>query len=126
MGPDRSDRERFHLGGGNAANGASFFFTTLGQNAGYVVPVSDARLVRCTRRHQVSAVVKYSPAQQRVCIDPFFVSTVLSTSEGGLDLIEERSIQDRFVFAWIVIVLMDDLADIDAVLEQMGERAFCK
>ena len=40
-----------------------------------------------------------------------------------LNGLKQRAIEDRFVFAWVNLATIGDLADVEPVLEQMGERA---
>ena len=43
--------------------------------------------------------------------------------EGGLHLVPQRLVDDRIVLAGIGVILVDDLAAIDAVLQHQIERA---
>src|SRR5438132_724301 len=86
-----------------------------------IVAISNLALFSSRRRHPVSAVIKNVPGQERTRIDPKVVSCP-GLRQLFLDRIEESLIEDWLMFTRVMLFLMNDLADIDPVLEQVGER----
>lgn len=75
-------------------------------------------------RHPVPAVVEYAAGEERVVVDAGVVAGLSSAGKRVLNRIEQVTLQNGLVLARKMQSLMDDLTDVDAVLQEVGEGAF--
>src|SRR5262245_46202871 len=118
--------ERLSLGGGYAADQSGRRGLSLQHRLGDVIAVADAALVGVSWAHAVAAIVKQAPAQQRGRAPQPAAPRARPGRKLGLHRREQRTIHNRRLFAAMDLATVDHLADIEAVLEQMGERPHAK
>src|ERR1700730_19442047 len=92
------------------------------QRAADVVAITVAPAHRIGRGHDVSAVIEDQAAEESTALDPRPPSCRAIVRKPGLDSAPQLLVHDCFVLARIRGALMNDLAPIDAVLEEMVER----
>ena len=89
-----------------------------------VVAVQPAVLARVRRRHRVAAGREDQAPQQRRRLRARAVgASDRVLGEDGVDLVPGRSIDDRLVLAGIGRALVHRLAEVDAVVEDLVDRA---
>src|SRR5262249_60499124 len=76
--------------------------------------------------HAVATIVKKAPAQERGRAPQLAAPRARLGRKLGLHRREQRTIHNRRLFAAVDLAPVDHLADIEAVLEQMGERPHAK
>ena len=93
------------------------------QRAGDIVAVARALLDCMARRHPVPVAIKQH-AGEEARLPSFSAIVVLGSVAGklGLNLIPERLIDDRLMFARIGLSVVNDLAPVNAVLQHQIER----
>ena len=75
-------------------------------------------------RHSVAAIIEDAADQQGLGFGArCFVMTVRCSFELGLDGLEQIAIDDGRLLARQNLALEDDLADVEPVAQEMGERA---
>src|SRR5262249_48343312 len=114
--------ERLSLGGGYAADQSGRRGLSLQHRLGDVIAVAGAALVGGRWAHAVAAIVKQAPAQRRGGAPQRAAPRARRGRKLGLHRREQRTIHNRRLFAAMDLAPVDHLADIEAVLEQMGER----
>src|SRR5262249_51104632 len=82
--------------------------------------------VHSTRSHAIAAIVEDSARQERGIIEAMLGTSLGARSQLALDRLEQFPIDDRLVLAGIVLSLVDDVADIDPVLQKIGQRSLGK
>ena len=92
------------------------------QRAGDIVAVVRAILDCMARRHPIAVAIKQHASEEARL--PSFSALALGGVAGKLRLhgIPERLIDNRLVFAKMALLVVDDLAAIDAVLQHQIER----
>ena len=91
---------------------------------GDIVAVEAAVLARVRRRHRVPARREDQAAQQRRRLRARAVgASDRVLGEDGVDLVPGRSIDDRLVLAGIARPLVHRLAEVDAVVQDLVDRA---
>src|SRR6516164_4946887 len=118
--------ERLSLGGGYAADQSGRRRLILQHSLGDVIAVAGAALVGVSWAHAVAAIVEQAPAQQRGRAPQPAAPRARPGRKLGLHRREQRTIHNRRLFAAMDLAPVDHLADIEAVLEQMGERPHAK
>src|SRR5262252_3147723 len=122
MAAQRRHDERLDLGGGNAADRSGRLRLLLQHSLGDVIAVAGAALVGVGWAHAVAASVKKAPAQERGRAPQPAAPRARLGRKLGLHRLEQGTIHNRRLFAAMDLATVDHLADIEAVLEQMGER----
>src|SRR5207248_68416 len=95
--------------------------------AGDIVAVARVLLDGMARRHLVPVTIKQHASEEARL--PSFPAIVVLGSVAGkprLDRIPERLIDDRLMFAKIRLLVVNDLAPVNAVLQDQVERAASK
>src|ERR1700758_4227315 len=106
------------LPGWNAQGGGAFALILGDQRAGDIVAVARALFDRIARRHPVALGIKQHAGEQaRLVSAGASVARAAIAGELCLNRIPERLIDDRRVFAGMGLALVNDLAAIDAVLQ---------
>src|SRR4051812_15610069 len=75
------------------------------------------------RAHAVAAVVEDASGQQRFRLHPGRLVAVVLLVQLSLDGIEQRTIDNRLLFAFQNLALEDHLANVESVAEQVNERS---
>src|SRR5262245_2192140 len=118
--------ERLDLGGGNAADQSRRRRLILQHSLGDVIAVAGAALVGVGWAHAVAAIIKQAPAQERGRAPQPAAPRARLGRKLGLHRHEQDTIHNRRLFAAMDLAPVDHLADIEAALEQMGERPHAK
>src|SRR5215475_7224909 len=126
MAAQRRHDERLDLGGGNAADQSGRRGLSLQHGLGDVIAVAGAALVGVGWAHAVAAIIKQAPAQERGRAPQPAAPRARLGRKLGLHRREQGTIHNRRLFAAMDLATVDHLADIEAVLEQMGERPHAK
>src|SRR3984893_3641070 len=94
------------------------------QRAGDIVAIARAHLYRMARRHPVAVAIKQH-AGEEAGLARSSAASVPGSIAGELLLngIPQRLIDDRRVFAGMELALVNDLAEIGALLQHQPERA---
>src|SRR6516164_1819319 len=93
---------------------------------GDVIAVAGATLVGVGWAHAVAAMVKQTPAQERGRAPQPAAPLHRLGRELSFYRLEQRGIENGLVLTVVNLAPVDHLADIEAVLEQMGERPHAK
>jgi hypothetical protein len=93
---------------------------------GDVIAVAGAALVGVGWAHAVAAIVKKAPAQDGGRAPQPAAPRARLGRKLGLHRLEQGTIYNRRLFAAVDLATVDHLADIEAVLEKMGERPHAK
>src|SRR6266446_7464078 len=126
MAAQRRHDQRLDLGGGNAADQSGRRGLILQQSLGDVIAVAGAALVGVGWAHAVATSVKKAPAQDGGRAPQPAAPRARLGRKLGLHRREQGTIHNRRLFAAMDLAPVDNLADIEAVLEQMGERPHAK
>src|SRR5215470_1064446 len=126
MAAQRRHDKRLSLGGGYAADQSGRRGLSLQHGLGDVIAVAGAALVGVRWAHAVAAIVKQAPTQHRGRAPQPAAAGARLGRKLGLHRLEQGTIHNRRLFAAIDLAPVDPLADIEAVLEQMGERPHAK
>src|SRR6516162_7398988 len=126
MAAQRRHDKRLSLGGGYAAEQSGRLGLILQHGLGDVIAVTGAALVGVGWAHAVATIVKQVPAQERGRAPQPAAPRARLGRKLGLHRREQRTIHNRRLFAAMDLAPVDHLADIEAVLEQMGERPHAK
>src|SRR2546427_6076769 len=118
----RRNDKRLNLGGGYAADQSGRRGLSLQHGRGDVIAVAGAALVGVSWAHAVAAMVKQAPAQERGRAPQPAAPRARLGRKLGLHRREQRGIENGLVLTVVNLATVDQLADIEAVLEQMGER----
>src|SRR6266581_5765217 len=92
------------------------------QCAADVVAIAVAAAHRIGRGHDVASVIINQAGKEGAGLDPRLPSRRAIVRKPGLDRAPELLVHNCLVLAGIRHALVDDLAPIDAVLEEMVER----
>jgi hypothetical protein len=111
------------LGRRHAGDGAGFLLPTLQQRLRDVIAIPNALLVGMAWTHRIAAIVHQEACQSRWRWRTAQLSLDGAIGELGLYRLEQVPIDDRCMLAFVGLAAIDDLADIEAVLEEVGERA---
>src|SRR5215813_15071596 len=122
----RRNNERLNLGSGNTADQSGRLGLILQHGLGDVIAVAGAALVGVGWAHAVAANVKKAPAQDGGRAPQPAAPRARLGRKLGLHRLEQGTIHNRRLFAAMDLATVDHLADIEAVLEQMGERPHAK
>src|SRR6516164_3476553 len=123
MAAQRRHDKRLSLGGGYAADQSGRRGLSLQHGLGDVIAVAGAALVGVRWAHAVAASVKQAPAQERGRAPQPAAPCPRLGRKLGLHRREQRTIHNRRLFAAMDLAPVDHLADIEAVLQEMRERA---
>src|SRR5437660_6798451 len=119
---ERRNGKRLNLGGGYAADQSGRRGLSLQHGLGDVIAVAGAALVGVGRAHAVAAMVKQAPAQD----GGYTPQPAAPLQRLGRELssyrLEQRGIENGLVLTVVNLATVDQLADIEAVLEQIRER----
>src|SRR5215211_6243134 len=107
---------------GYAADGANLSRLTLHESRRDIVPILDAFLFGVGWGHAIAAIVEAAAGQKRRGVHPggFVISCLLT--EPSLNRLEQIAINNRGLLAWKRLTLEDDLADVEAVPQQVSQR----
>src|SRR6202045_3756529 len=120
MPADAVAHESLDLGGRYASDAARFGSLILQKRMRNIVPVTHAAFVRMRRAHPVAAVVEEA-AGERSGRAP--EPERPGDRAPGLHGFEQIAGEDRLMLAAMHLASIDDLADVEPVLEQMGKRS---
>ena len=121
---ERFEDDVLDLGCGNAGHRSDVSRPGLSMQARqrHIIAIADAGLGRMGRHHAVTGVIEQQSGQQ-------VVAGVPDPGPGGplirellLDRIEQGALQDRRLLAGQDVALVSDLADIEAVAQQIEQR----
>jgi hypothetical protein len=88
-----------------------------------IIPVTHAAFVRMRRAHAVAAVIKKAASQNGGRTpEPNLPGNGIGGAL-GLHGFEQLTGEDRLMLAAMHLASIDDLADVEPVLEQMGKRS---
>jgi hypothetical protein len=108
---------------GNPCQAASVGFPTLHDRVRNIIPVPHTLFVRVAWTHPIAAIVEDAAHQnRRRALEPILPRDRIG-GELGLYGFEERAIQDRFMLSPVYFATVNDLADQETVLEQLGQRS---
>ena len=122
MAPNRSRDHAFDLGRRETTDTSGPFGLTLEQGGGQIVAVLDASFADVARRHAVAAVVKDPPGQQGLGLHSRGLMIVHLFGELGLHGLEQAPVDNGRLLPCQNLALEFDLADVEAVAEQVGKR----
>src|SRR4051812_16946334 len=92
------------------------------QGSANVVPIAAPPTDRICRGHEVATVVKDQPPKERSSLEPRPAPGAPIGCEAGLSRAPEFMVDDPLVVTGIANAFMDDLAQVDAVLQQLIKR----
>ena len=119
-----ASHEQFDIRGWDTQSGRPLGLTFGDQRTRDIVVVARALLDRVGRRHAVSVAIKQHPGEQaRLVRADTWVALGGIAGELRLNRIPKRLIDDRRVFAPMGLALVNNHAEIDAVLQYQVERA---
>src|SRR6266516_6310507 len=121
--PERPDDGCLHVGRRYARDRTGVLPSALKQGGGHVITVPGRALLAGAGGHAIAAVIEDSARQQRGIIDPMLATSLGTRGQLALDRLEQFPVDDRRVLAGIVPPLVDDFADVNPVLEQIGQRS---
>ena len=121
--PDRIDNDGFDLGRGDAGDRPGGLRPSLDQGGRYVIAVPRRALPAVTRAHAVAAVIKDASCQKGYRARPRRAIAAALLHQLSLNGLEQVTIEDRRMLCWTDLALEDDLADIEPVAQEIGERA---
>src|SRR5262249_37677620 len=122
----RRNYEGLNLGGRNAADQSGRLRLSLQHGLGDVIAVAGAALVGMGWAHAVAANVKKPSAQNRGGAPQPAAARYRLGRKFALHRLKQRGFENGLMLRAVNLAPVDDLADIEAVLEQMGERAHAK
>ncbi len=122
----RCQDERLELGCGNTADRSGRVRFFLQHGLGDVIAVARAVLICVGRAHAVAALIKKAAGQEGGRAPQPAAPRHCLSSKLALHRVEQRGIENRLVLAAVNLASVNHLADIEAVLEQMRERAHAK
>jgi hypothetical protein len=123
LGADRLDDELLQRHRGHACDATGVLVAALKDGMGDIVAISDAILVGVAGRHAIAAVVEEAAHQDRGRVFDAYRPRSHIFGEQGLDRFEGDAINDELVLAGMGLTAIDHLAEVEAVLEEMGQRA---
>ena len=118
--PDRGDYQLLDVWSRDAGDAACFVLAVLQHGLRDIVAVAHALLVGVARAHQVAAIIEEKAGKEgRRARLPHLASDrpILELRLHGL---EQLLIDDRLLFAGMDFAAIDDFADVEAVLEEVG------
>src|SRR5712692_918820 len=120
---DAIEHERLDLGGGHPGDAAGLCLPLLQNRMGDIVAVANSELVGVGRAHPAAAVVEDAAGQDggRALQPDLPVDGV--GGEFFLHGLEQGAIEDRLMLPAMDLAAIDHLADVEPVLEQIGEGA---
>src|SRR5205823_13946393 len=119
----RHNDEHLDLGGGNAAHQSARLGLPLQHGLGDVIAVAEAALVGVGWAHAVAAMVEKASGQERGQTPQPAAPRYRLIGKLALHRGKQLTIENGLVLAAVNLVSVDYLADIEAVLEPMLERA---
>src|SRR5207247_2768987 len=93
---------------------------------GDVIAVTGAVLVGVRWTHAIAAIIEQAPDQERGRAAQAMTPRHRLGRKLGLHRFKHRGIENGLVLAAVNLATVDHLADIETVLEQMGERSYPK
>jgi hypothetical protein len=75
------------------------------------------------RAHSVAAVIENATRQQRFRAGPGRTIAIVLLREFQLNGLEQVAIEDRRMLGWTDLIPENDLADVEPVAQEIGERA---
>src|SRR5450759_3710384 len=123
MPADAVEHELFDLGSRHTRYAAYFGLSLLHDRVRHIVPVAHAELVRVCRTHTVAAVVEDATGQNGGRALDLHLPRDGVCGELGLHGLEQVTVEDWIVLPTIHLAPVDDLAKVEPVLEQVGERS---
>jgi len=120
--PNRGDYQLLDVWSRDAGDAACFVLAVLQHGLRDIVAVAHALLVGVARAHQVAAIIEEKAGEEgRRARLPHLASDrpILELRLHGL---EQLLIDDRLLFAGMDFAPIDDFADVEAVLEEVGQR----
>ena len=123
MPADAVAHESLDLGDWYASDAAGFGFAILQNRMRNIVPVTHAAFVRMRRAHPVATVVEEAAGERSGRTpEPELPGNDIGGAP-GLHGFEQIAGEDRLMLAAMHLASIDDLADVEPVLEQMGKRS---
>src|SRR5262249_22274936 len=124
LGPDRLYDELLQLDRRHARDTAGVLLTALKEDMGDIVAIANTVLVGVAGRHAIAAVVEDAAHQDGG--RGFKAGPPRPSGPGkfGLNSLEGGTIDDGGVLARMGLAPVDHLADVEAVLEKMRQRAY--
>jgi hypothetical protein len=123
MPADAVAHESLDLGGWYASDAAGFGLAILQKRMRHIVPVTHAAFVRMRWAHPVAAVVEEAAGERSGrAPEPELPGNDIGGAP-GLHGFEQIAGEDRLMLAAMHLASIDDLADVEPVLEQMGKRS---
>jgi hypothetical protein len=122
-GPEIVGDELFDLGGGDTPDGSSLSRMTIDQWSADIVAVTRPAFPGVGWAHHVATVIIQLAGQERAGSATADRLAVALFGELRLDDLEQFTVQNGGVLGRMDGALEDDLADVEAVAEQVGERA---
>src|SRR6266576_643854 len=120
---DRIENNGFDLCRGHAGHGPGGLRLSLDQGGRYVIAVPCSAFAAVARAHAVAAVVKDAAHQQSFRARSRCAIAIVLLCKLSLDALEQVMVEDRWMLCWIYLAPEDDLADIEPVAQEIGERA---
>jgi hypothetical protein len=118
---DALEYELFDFGRGHAPDAANFVLPLLQDGMRYIVPVAHATLVGVRGAHAVASVIDDATGQNGRRASELGPTTHCVFSEPGLHGLEQLPLNDRLMSTGMDRAAIGDLANVKAVLEQMGK-----
>src|ERR1700730_3488098 len=126
MPADAVAHESLDLGGWYAGDAAGFGSLILQKRMRHIVPVTHAAFVRMRWAHPVAAVIEEAAGERSGrAPEPELPGDRIGGAP-GLNGFEQIAGEDRLMLAAMHLASIDDLADVEPVLEQMGQRSDAK
>src|SRR5262249_4487208 len=114
------------LGGRNAADQFGWLRLSLQHGLGDVVAVACAALVGVAGAHAVAGTIKQASRQERGRAPQPAAPCNRVGLKFALHLLKQTWLENGLMLSAVNLAPIDDLADIEAVLEEIGERAHAK
>ena len=120
--PNRLDHQRLDLDRRDAAHRAGTVSCAVEQGGGQIVPVFGAALTGVARAHAIAAVIEDATGEQVPRMYPGDGMIVRLLAQLGLDGLEEVLVENGGLLALQHLALEADLANIEAIAKEVGER----
>jgi len=106
----------------DAGDAAGFVLAVLQHGLRDIVAIAHALLVGMARAHQVAAIIEEKTGEEGRRARPPQLASHCPMLEFRLHGLEQLFFNDRLLFAGMDFAAIDDFADVEAVLEEVGQR----
>src|ERR1035437_1122384 len=120
---DAVEYELFDLSGRHTRDATGFGLSLLQDRVRHIISVTHTELVGVRRAHAVAPVVEDATGENgRRALEPDLPRDGIG-GKLGLHRLEQLTFEDRLMLSVMDSASIDYLADVEPVLEQMGERS---